>query len=214
VKPQTSEFLIPGPVGALEVVLDEPAVAGQTANVSRVGVICHPHPLQGGTLTHKVLHILARMFNELGMPAIRFNFRGVGKSEGTHDDGRGEVDDVLAVIEYAEKRWPDAQIWLAGFSFGAAMALRASLQYPAKRLVTVAPALRWLTQLSDSVPDCPWLIVQGDHDELVDVDAVREWVAKLPKAPTLKILPGAEHFFHGRLNDLRDTVALWISSPN
>jgi alpha/beta superfamily hydrolase len=161
-------------------------------------------------MTNKVVHILARTFTDLGAPAVRFNFRGVGNSAGKHDDGRGETEDALAMLAWTKDRWPGASIWLAGFSFGAAIALRASLSFPVARLITVAPALRWLTQVKEQVPACPWLIVQGDQDELVDARAVQSWAAGLTQPPQLKILPGAEHFFHGRLNDLRDAVREWL----
>jgi alpha/beta superfamily hydrolase len=164
-------------------------------------------------MTNKVAHTLARTFNDVGAVAVRFNFRGVGRSAGAHDDGQGETDDVIAMVQWAGSRWPDADIWLAGFSFGAAMALRASLLVtPAQRvmrLVTVAPALRWLAQ-AHTAPSCPWLIVQGDRDELVDAQAVQQWAASLPRSPHVAILPGAEHFFHGRLNELRDAVHTWL----
>jgi len=206
----STALIVPGPVGNLEALVDEPA---QGAGL-HVGLICHPHPLYGGTMTNKVVHILARTFNDLGAPAVRFNFRGVGQSAGQHDDGVGETQDVLAMVAWAEQRWPTADIWLAGFSFGAAMALRASLQLASDkrlaRLITVAPALRWLTQV-DETPVCPWLIVQGDRDELVDAQAVEQWALKLARPPQLEILPGAEHFFHGRLNDVRDVVKAWLA---
>jgi alpha/beta superfamily hydrolase len=198
---------IAGPVGTLEVLVDMPS----TADGSRVAVICHPHPLFGGNMNNKVAHILARTCNDLNAIAVRFNFRGVGQSAGTHDDGRGEADDVLAVIRWAEQQWPGAQVWLAGFSFGAAMALRAALQHRVSKLVTVAPALRWLQQLDGTVPECPWLVVQGDQDELVDAHAVQAWASGLQRPPEMTLLPGAEHFFHGRLNDLRDVVTRWLS---
>ncbi|MBC7982887.1 MAG: alpha/beta fold hydrolase [Candidatus Obscuribacterales bacterium] len=200
-------LLIDGPVGAIEVLIDEPTVDAQ-----HVAVVCHPHPLFGGNMTNKVTHILARSCNDLGAIAVRFNFRGVGKSSGTHDDGRGETDDVVAVLKWSEQRWPGKSIWLAGFSFGAAMALRAALVHPVARLVTVAPALRWLQQLAGAEPKGPWLIAQGDQDELVDAQAVRKWAENLSQPPTLVILAGAEHFFHGRLNDLRDVVKSWLIS--
>jgi uncharacterized protein len=205
--PRTTSAIVPGPVGDLEIVLDEPA---SDAPPQFVAVVCHPHPLMGGSMTNKVVHILARTFNDLGAPSVRFNFRGVGKSAGTHDDGQGETDDVIALLNWTREQWPHAKIWLGGFSFGAAMALGASLRFPVDRLVTVAPALRWLSKLEGKVPDCPWLIVQGDQDELVDVDAVKTWAAALSRPPTLQILGGAEHFFHGRLNDLREAVSTWM----
>ncbi len=203
--PKTSTLIVQGPVGQLEVLVDD--LIGQPRHVA---LVCHPHPLMGGTMTNKVAHILARAFNDLGAPAVRFNFRGVGASAGVHDDGRGETEDVLAMLAWMENRWPETEVWLAGFSFGAAMALRASLKHRVAKLVTVAPALQWLNELNTTVPECPWLIIQGDRDELVNVDAVRKWIGKLPKPPELKIISGAEHFFHGRLNDLRDAVKEWI----
>jgi alpha/beta superfamily hydrolase len=215
--PRTTSLIVSGLVGDVEVLLDEPThdVIEAHSPVQNVAVVCHPHPLYGGTMTNKVTHTLARACNELGAVAVRFNFRGVGKSAGTHDDGQGETDDVLAMVQWTTQRWPGASIWLAGFSFGAAMALRASLRVTrvdhVVRLITVAPALRWLTQVSEA-PPCPWLIVQGDQDELVNVQEVQKWATSLARAPHVAILPGAEHFFHGRLNDLRDTVQGWLNA--
>jgi uncharacterized protein len=209
--PRTSHLLVPGPVGDLEALIDEPPVDG---SFTQAALICHPHPLFGGSMTNKVVHILARTFNELGAPSVRFNFRGVGKSAGTHDDGGGEIDDTLAMLRWIEQRWPGIDVWLAGFSFGAAMALHASLRHPVHRLITVAPALRWLAEANGRTPKSPWLIVQGDRDELVSSEEVQRWAANLPSPPTLKILPGAEHFFHGRLNDLRDAVKEWLTATN
>lgn len=201
---------IAGPAGELEVLVDVPA----NADGRLIAVICHPHPLFGGNMHNKVAHILARTCNDLGAIAVRFNFRGVGKSAGTHDDGRGETDDALTVLAWAAERWPGAQVWLAGFSFGAAMALRSALRHPVTKLVTVAPALRWLEQVSNtqagSVPECPWLVVQGDQDELVNAAAVQAWAQGLARAPQIVLMPGAEHFFHGRLNELREIVREWL----
>ncbi len=214
--PKTTALIVPGPVGDLEVLLDEPILdgLGNHALVKHVAVVCHPHPLYGGTMTNKVVHILARTCNDLGATTVRFNFRGVGKSAGTHDDGGGETEDAQAMVQWAALRWPDASIWLAGFSFGAAIALRTSLLLASNhrivRLITIAPALRWLVQVKTETPSCPWLIVQGDQDELVDVHAVQQWALSLPRPPQFTILPGAEHFFHGRLNDLRDAVKEWL----
>lgn len=211
--PRTTSATVQGPAGLLEVLIDEPAGAEP---VRQAALICHPHPMYGGAMTNKVTHILARACNDMNAPAVRFNFRGVGKSAGAHDDGEGETQDVLAMLEWTEQRWPDAQLWLAGFSFGAAMALRAALQRaqagrPVRRLITVAPALRWLEQVNDASPHCPWLIVQGDQDELVDANAVTAWAKGLSRPPALQILAGVDHFFHGRLNDLRDAVKAWLS---
>jgi alpha/beta superfamily hydrolase len=131
--------LIDGPAGRLEARVEDPA-PGSGPRV--VGVVCHPHPLFGGTLQNKVVHTLARTLQELAAPTVRFNFRGVGASEGVHDDGRGEVDDALAVIAWARARWECEPLWLAGFSFGAAVALHACATARPAALVTVAPPVK------------------------------------------------------------------------
>jgi alpha/beta superfamily hydrolase len=203
---------IPGPAGNIEALLDTQASA--TANA--VAVICHPHPLHGGTMTNKVVHTLSKAFNDAGAPAVRFNYRGVGASAGTYDEGNGETRDALAVLDWAAQRYPDAQLWLGGFSFGGAIAIRASVAYSRAssiaRLVTVAPAIRRVTVDSSTLPRCPWLIVQGDRDELVDAADIQQWVRALPAQPRLEMLSGVEHFFHGRLNDLRTTVVSWLGT--
>jgi alpha/beta superfamily hydrolase len=201
--PRPERLEIPGPVGLLEALREVPAAAQAPR---AFGVICHPHPLFGGTMTNKVVHMLARSCHELGVPTLRFNFRGVGASAGQYDDGRGETDDALAMIEQGRALWPGAALWLAGFSFGAWVALRAAPRAAAARLVTVAPPVGRWDFAGLGTPGCPWLIVQGDQDELVDAAAVQQWAALQQPAPKLALLTGAEHFFHGRLNELRDVV--------
>jgi alpha/beta superfamily hydrolase len=202
---------IAGPAGNIEALVDTPA----SATSSAVAVICHPHPLHGGTMTNKVVHTLAKAFNDVGTPAVRFNYRGVGASAGTYDDGNGETQDALAVLSWAAQRWPGAQLWLGGFSFGGAVAIRAAVAASqgsgVARLVTVAPAIRRVSVDSNTLPQCPWLIVQGDRDELVDPLDIQQWAQALPVQPRLTMLSGVEHFFHGRLNDLRTTVASWLT---
>jgi alpha/beta superfamily hydrolase len=211
--PTTSQSItIPGPAGTIEALLDTQASAAANA----VAVICHPHPLHGGTMTNKVVHTLSKAFNDAGAPAVRFNYRGVGASAGTYDEGNGETQDALAVLDWAAQRYPDAQLWLGGFSFGGAIAIRASVAYSRAasiaRLVTVAPAIRRVTVDSSTLPRCPWLIVQGDRDELVDAADIQQWVRALPAQPRLEMISGVEHFFHGRLNDLRTTVVSWLGT--
>ena len=139
-RPPTPESLtIEGPVGAVEAKLEDPG----TAPIVRYGIVCHPHPLHGGTMDNKVVHTVARAMQELGAPTLRFNFRGTGASAGAFDDGRGEVDDLLAVASFARLRWPQAELWLAGFSFGAWIALQAENQLSPAKLVAVAPPVRW-----------------------------------------------------------------------
>jgi uncharacterized protein len=207
-RPITERLSIAGPSGNLEGVLETP----QGSDASHVAVICHPHPVYGGTMTNKVVHMLAKAFNELGVPAIRFNYRGVGASSGAYDEGRGETLDTLAVVGWANERWPHAKLWLGGFSFGGAVALRAAAQVEPARLVTVAPAIQRVDVTRVQLPRCPWLIVQGDNDELVNAQEVQAWAASLAPMPEFAMLPGVDHFFHGRLNELRDVVVKWAQS--
>ncbi|MET0536099.1 MAG: alpha/beta fold hydrolase [Steroidobacter sp.] len=202
---------IPGPAGTLEALLDIPTSA---TSPSAVGVICHPHPLHGGTMTNKVVHTLSKALNDAGAPTVRFNYRGVGASVGTYDDGNGETQDAVAVLNWAAQRWPDAPLWLGGFSFGGAVAIRASVASGAPkiaRLVTVAPAIRKVSVDTNTLPRCPWLIVQGDRDELVDPADIQQWARELSVQPSVSMLSGVEHFFHGRLNDLRQVVVGWLT---
>lgn len=198
--------MLPGPAGLLEAVHEVPGQAG----VRGAAVICHPHPQHGGTLHNKVAHTLARAFVRLGFAALRFNFRGVEGSAGTYDNAVGELDDALAAVAWMREQYPGKPLWLAGFSFGAAIAVRAAVEVPVAGLVSVAPAIyRFANELSGQ-PDCPWLIVQGDEDELVPLDETVEWLNSLAPGPELLVLEGAEHFFHGRLNDLREAVTEFV----
>jgi len=204
-RPVSERVLIPGPAGNLEGIVEQPP-----GDPAIVAVVCHPHPQFGGTMTNKVVHMLAKAFNELGATAVRFNYRGVGASEGNYDDGNGETLDALAAMAWAQQRWPAAQLWLGGFSFGGAVAIKAAAQVPVQRLVTVAPAIKRVTMDVASRPQTAWLVVQGDHDELVDVADTQAWAASLQPPPELVVLPGVDHFFHGRLNDLREIVLKWF----
>lgn len=205
-RPTLEMLSIPGPLGPLEAIVESPP----DTSADNVAVICHPHPVYGGTMTNKVVHMLAKACNELGLPAVRFNYRGVGKSAGTYDEGRGETQDALAALDWAQQRWPDAGLWLGGFSFGGAVAIRAAAQRNVQRLITIAPAIDRVAVDDVRLPECPWLIVQGDQDELVDPALVQSWVASITATPDLVVLPGVEHFFHGRMNDLRTAVLDWV----
>jgi alpha/beta superfamily hydrolase len=195
--------VIDGPAGALEARIEEP-VPGATA--AAVGVVCHPHPLYGGTMQNKVVHTLARAMQELGVPTLRFNFRGVGHSAGTYDGGVGELDDALAACAWARRRWHCDSLWLAGFSFGSAVALQAAAALRPDALVTVAPPVGRIIVTPVARPACPWLIVHGDRVELVDAALVRKWAGDFAPPPRLVVLADAEHFFHGRLGELRAAV--------
>lgn len=205
-------LILDGPAGDLAARLDFPAADPGTdpAAPAAFAVVCHPHPLFGGTLTNKVVHTLARAFNDLGMPSLRFNFRGVGTSAGTHDEGRGETLDALAVVRYGRERWPQAQLWLAGFSFGAAVAVRASAQAAPAGLVAVAPAVDRI-EIGAVSPASPWLVLLGDADEVVSPQRMLEWARELRPQPDTRVMAGAGHYFHGRLPELRDTVTAFVN---
>ena len=161
-RPVQQQLTIAGPSGGLEAVLEEPSEGG----VRAVAVICHPHPVHGGTMHNKVVHTLARAFGGLGLSTLRFNFRGVGDSEGSYAEGEGELKDAIAVIDWALARQPETALWMGGFSFGACVALRAVNQRPVARLVAVAPPVDRCPL--EAPPRCPVLVIQGDNDELVD----------------------------------------------
>jgi len=203
--PRTRRERIAGPAGAIECAIDEPA------DVPRgLAVICHPHPQAGGTLDNKVVQTLARAFAQLGLRSVRFNFRGIGASEGAWDGGRGEVEDALAVIA-AYRHGAEAEaglalpLVLAGFSFGGYVAAEAARRLPegakASRLVLVAPSTQ-----KERVPAVPsdTLVVHGDADDVVPLAATLDWAR--PQSLPVTVLPGAGHFFHGRLTLLKDIV--------
>ena len=198
---------IPGPAGVLEALLEMPRDESPTG----VSVVCHPHPLHGGTMQNKVAHTLARAFTKSGFAALRFNFRGVGASSGEFDDGRGEVEDVLAALKFARDRFPTGPAWLAGFSFGAAVAISAAAQEDPSGLVSIAPAAKRFSTTLSQQPTCPWLIVHAESDELIPIDESLEWVDSLEPGPELIVFPDASHFFHGRLVELRETTEAFVA---
>jgi alpha/beta superfamily hydrolase len=202
---EPSAFLLAGPAGAIEVA-SAPADAESDGARRGIAIICHPHPVHGGTMHNKVVTIIERALGEIGLDTVRFNFRGVGKSEGAFDDGNGEGDDLAAVVAWARRVRPNDAIWLAGFSFGSYVALRNAKQLAADALISIAPPVgRWEFEAID-LPECPWLVVQGEDDEVVDPQAVFTWVESLAKPPHLVRMPETSHFFHRRLMDLRGLV--------
>ncbi len=198
----TEALIVEGPAGPLEAILTCP----ESETTGAVGVICHPHPLYGGSMQNKVVHYIARTFNELGLSTVQFNFRGVGNSAGEYADGVGETEDLLAVLDEVKRRYPHHDLWLAGFSFGAYVALRAVHHSQAEKLVTVAPPVNFFDFDALAPPECSWLLVQGDEDEVVSCDEVMTWAGQLKPAPTVVCMQGVGHFFHRRLNDLRNAL--------
>jgi uncharacterized protein len=206
--PDTELLMLSGPAGQLESVLESPA----DKEIRGCAVICHPHPQHGGAMHNKVVHTLARAFVSRQMAALRFNFRGVGKSEGRYDDAIGELQDALAAARWLQQRYPGLPLWFGGFSFGAAIAIRAAAESGAAGLVSIAPAVARFASGMRIRPACPWLIVHGDKDELVNVNATIEWVNSLGPGPVLQVFDNTEHYFHGRLVQLRRAVESFIDS--
>jgi alpha/beta superfamily hydrolase len=197
-----------GPAGRLEAVLmipdGEPVAAG---------VVCHAHPLHGGIMHHKVVFRAARALQEQGLPALRFNFRGVGTSDGTHDDGRGEQEDVRAALDELERLYPGLPLILGGYSFGSIMALRVGVHDPRVR------AMFALGFPADHLPDTsfldgsgkPRLFVQGEDDEFGSGGTIEALAATLPEPRSVVVIPASDHFFTGKLDELEKVVADWLA---
>ncbi|MFT3742343.1 MAG: alpha/beta fold hydrolase [Gammaproteobacteria bacterium] len=193
---------IQGPVGQLEALVNPPPAVGQP-----VVIICHPHPLYGGTMHNKVVTTLARAFSELDMGTVRFNYRGVGQSVGSYGEGIGETEDGIAIFNWVKQQFPASPVWVAGFSFGCYVAAGLAAKYPdIKQLVTIAPAVNHADFTGFTSVQCPWLLIMGDADEIVPVADVQAWVAHFPLPIKTYYLPGVSHFFHGQLGLLRETV--------
>jgi len=208
--PHAERLVVSGPTGPLECAVDAPAAADDGAPLGVV-VLCHPHPLHGGTMDNKVVMTLARTFVQLGYRSVRFNFRGVGASGGRWDEGRGEVDDALAVI--AAQRIAGRPLLLGGFSFGGYVATQAAqrlaaagAEQRAARLVLIAPAAGNFT-LAPVPADT--LVVHGEADDVVPLAAVLDWAR--PQSLPVTLVPGAGHFFHGQLTLLKQIVGAAFS---
>lgn len=200
---ESPKRLLPGPVGALEAAtaLPDPAEARRGT-----AIICHPHPQHGGTMHNKVVTMVERSLRELGLATVTFNFRGVGESAGSYDDGRGETDDLLAVASWVQQVRGGDALWLAGFSFGSYVAYRAAPQLPLRQLISVAPPVNRWDFAALPAPACPWLVIQGETDDVVDPDAVFAFVEAQQTPPALVRMPDTGHFFHRRLMDLRGAI--------
>jgi len=203
-KPEVKNLTLNGPQGALEATLSVPDETSGS-----IAVVCHPHPLYGGTMDNKVVHYTARALLEMGVPVLRFNFRGVGKSAGEFDEAVGEIDDCMAAVEWMRNEYPNDPLLMAGFSFGAYIAAQAASRADVAALVTIAPAVNLYDFNTISEMTCPWLLIQGDADEVVPPDAVRSWVEKSNRVSKVIWMPDASHFFHGRLLELSAHIREW-----
>lgn len=209
---KTLKSIIQGPAGALEIALDAPA--GDSRGVA---VIAHPHPLFGGTLDNKVVQTLARAFVQSGWTAVRFNFRGVGASAGSHDEGRGELEDFLAVVQHAAPSGDNAPaLALAGFSFGAFVTTHAFARLNPGRniekLVLIGTSVsRAPAAPIDAAAHLKTLVVHGEQDDTVLLSDVMDWAR--PQALPVTVVPGVGHFFHGQLPLLKNLVIRHLASP-
>jgi len=207
-KSNNTEFVIDGPVGQLQLVhttLENNFAQNASA------IICHPHPLYGGSMSNKVVHIINKAFNEAGLDTIRFNFRGVEKSQGEFANGVGEVDDLLAVVNWLTQQKKTSQLYLAGFSFGsyiaAQLATKKTLPVSIDKLLLVAPPVS-MYDFSDIKITIPCLVIQGGQDTVVDPQQVKQWVLSQKKSVELEWNEQAEHFFHGKLNFIRENITV------
>jgi len=206
---QNESFDLDGPAGRLEAVLMLPDEAPVAA-----AVVCHAHPLHGGMMHFKVIFRAAKALQAHGLAALRFNFRGVGRSEGVHDHGRGEQDDARAALDEMERRFPGVPLVLGGFSFGSGVALRVGV---------VDPRVRALFALGfplDLVPDWsflsdshkPRLFVHGAHDQFGSGERLLSMVAQLPEPRSAVVIPESDHFFSGHLDELQAALDAWLST--
>lgn len=202
-------FQLDGPAGVIECLADHPEPELARAGVA---ILCHPHPEHGGTMRNKVVTIMERSLRELGLKTVRFNFRGVGESEGVFDEGVGEADDCRSVIRWVQSVCPNEPIWLGGFSFGAFISIKVAHEFPIQQLLSIAPPAGRYGMDELTPPQCPWLVVQGDEDEVVSAEAVKQWVADIEPSPQLVMMDGAGHFFHRRLMDLRGLIKNHVQS--
>ena len=193
----SSNLLIDGPTGALEVIFTKPE-----AVPSALALICHPHPQFGGTMDNKVVQTLAKALAELGCATLRFNFRGVGKSAGVFDDGVGETEDAAAALAWARSQVPESTpLVAAGFSFGCFVQTLLLPRSQPQQLVLVGPAVNRFT-ISEVAKDT--IIIHGEEDDVVPLADVMNWAR--PQGLPVTVFPGAGHFFHGRLTELKAVI--------
>lgn len=203
-----SKFLIDGEAGDIECLLAAPNPDHPPAGIS---LICHPHPLYGGALTNKVTYSLAGAALDCGYYAMRFNFRGVGNSQGSHDQGLGEAQDTVLLAQWLRRQYPELPLLLAGFSFGGYVSLRAAAEVQPQLQVSVAPPFNYFDgRERPAHPACPWLLIHGQDDDVVPYADTQAVLPSYEPPPELLSPDGVGHFFHGRLQELRQQVAEFV----
>lgn len=201
-------LMLEGELGLIEAVLTVP----EQVNTSYAAVLGHPHSLQGGTMNNKVVTTLVRVFKELGIASLRFNFRGVGRSFGVYDEGLGESRDMLLFAKSWQERYPLAQFIFAGFSFGSYVAYRAAAEFPRSLLISIAPPVHHYDYHEFKPDFSSWLIIQGDADEVVPASLVFDFAALESPALPVIVFPDTGHFFHGKLIELKSQLIDYLRS--
>jgi alpha/beta superfamily hydrolase len=201
---RVERLLIPGSAGSIETDIHTPPEPDSAPR--GIALIAHPNPVQGGTKDNKVVTTLARAFTSLGYVSVRPNFRGVGASEGTHDQGIGETDDLVTVAEQVMERFHTQTLLLAGFSFGAFVQTRVARRLAVERMVLIGPAVNRFP--AETVTENT-LVIHGELDDVVPLATVLDWAR--PQNLPVVVLPGGDHFFHGRLHLLSQLVTRWCT---
>ena len=205
--PRLRAVILAGPTGALEGLLADRRLHDHALTA----VVCHPHPLHGGTLHNKVVHRVASVLQELGAAVLRFNFRGVGRSEGRYDGDGGELEDARAALNWMRARHPGSRCWLAGFSFGAWVAARLAVSEPqVERLILVAPPVETSDFSSLHTAPVPKLVVQGTHDDICPPAALEREFSSWAEPRTLLAVEGATHFFDRKLSALAEVLLRFL----
>ena len=207
---QVLHINIPTAQGHLEGIL-KPEEQGATPQYA--AVVCHPHPLGGGTMHNKVVFKVAQTLQSLNIPALRFNFRGVGHSTGTYDDGRGEMDDVRFALEFLSRRYPGLPVIIAGFSFGSYVGMRvAANDDRAQAMIGLGVPARMFE--GDTLAGChkPKLLIHGTEDELAPYELTAQWFEQVPAPKSLVAVPGADHFFQGRLEEVQTVIVDFLQT--
>jgi alpha/beta superfamily hydrolase len=201
---EQATLILQGLAGDLEAMVDVPEPGEET--LPAVAIICHPRTEDGGTLHSKVVQMIERSLREMGLRTVRFNFRGVGASDGEFDNGFGETDDLLTVANWVRSTCGDDEVWLAGYGFGCFVTARAAQKLPIEYLLSIAPPVAQYDFASLPRPPCPWLVIQGDEDTEVNPDSVYQWAESMDEPPQLIKMQEAGHSFHRRLMDLRGVI--------
>lgn len=198
-----ARLMLAGPVGQLEAMTTWP----EQGEPKGVAIICHPHPLHQGTMRNKVVAMLAKTMQQLDLATVRFNYRGVGQSEGSYGEMVGEIEDLQAVLAWVREQLPGLEVWLLGFSFGSFISASVANQDPhIKQLISVAPAVNHAEYQILTKISCPWLVIAAEEDEIVPFAEVQAFALQPPSPLTFVSLVGTSHFFHGKLIDLRETI--------